>query len=165
MNNKSIIAIICLGLIVFGLIWGIIQLNTLATRQENIIDANARTIGLIMTDKRLENRTDFIDYYIDLEKLYTVLTLKLNDKNFDEFTANKRDRFFLNIIYTFKKDLDERIIGDSELIDLDEELIKDIYDLNIIIKWYFKNDEIDVEELLSDIDLREKYLRKLDYQH
>ena len=59
-----------------------------------MIYTNARTIGFMMTDKKLENKTDFIDYYTELEKFNSVLLLKFDDEDLDELSGDEKSIFF-----------------------------------------------------------------------
>lgn len=158
MNKKCIFSIVGLCIITLGLISGVIKQNKIINTYENKLETNARTIGLLMTDKKLKNKTDFIDYYIELEKLNSALLLKFDSKDLDRLSGDEKNIIFLNIIYAYKMDLNQRIIGNFQLLDSDEELFDDIYNLNIVIRWYFKKNNIDIENLLNELDLDEKYL-------
>lgn len=158
MNKKCIFSIVGLCIITLGLISGVIKQNKIINTYENRLETNARTIGLLMTDKKLKNKTDFIDYYIELEKLNSALLLKFDSKDLDRLSGDEKNIIFLNIIYAYKMDLNQRIIGNFQLLDSDEELFDDIYNLNIVIRWYFKKNNIDIENLLNELDLDEKYL-------
>lgn len=129
------------------------ELNSIQTS----VHANINTISMIMTHKRLENKSDYVDYYIELEKLNTIhliISTKTLSLNRDDI---KRETFFSEVLYNFKQDFDKRIIGNVNSEKFDNNLSNDIYTLNRIIDWYIFDSELTVEELIDHLNLENKY--------